>query len=79
MALIKPEHFIKMEKCRNSVHKPTKATYTVFEENEHKYFQIDTYGSNDREMPEKISQSIQVDEEMSELLISVLHRELFNK
>lgn len=47
------------------IHKPIKATYTIFEEDGKTIFQIDTYGSPEREMPEKISQSFQVDKEMA--------------
>ncbi len=79
MALIGPDNFTRVEKNKNSVHAPTKATYTSFEINGHKYFQIDTYGSESREMPEKVSQSIQFDEKMAELLISTLYHELFNR
>lgn len=75
MALIKKENLEKLEKTRNTIHQPVQATYTVFEKNGEKYFQIDTYGSPDREMPEKISQSIQVDKKMAEYLINLLKAE----
>lgn len=75
MALIKKENIKKLEKTRNTVHQPVQSTYTVFEKDGKKFFQIDTYGTSDREMPEKISQSIQLDKGMSEYLIELLKRE----
>jgi hypothetical protein len=45
---------------RNSVHGPVQVTYSVFHDVEgNAYLQIDTYGSLDREMPGKKSQSLQ--------------------
>lgn len=40
-----------------------------------KYFQIDTYGTAERVMPEKASQSIQLEKEMAEVLVAMLRRE----
>ncbi len=57
MALIKK--LDKVIKERTSVHKQTDCTYTVFTENGKKYLQLDTYGSKDRQIPGKTSQSIQ--------------------
>ena len=52
------------------------ATYTVFDtvDGEH-YVQIDTYGKNDRAIPEKISQSIQFDKESAKFLVDLLLKE----
>lgn len=69
MALLRVENTEKIYKMRNTIHQPVSATYTTFEANGRIIFQIDTYGSPDREMPEKISQSIQVDKEMAAFLI----------
>lgn len=52
MALISPESTIKIEKYRNTVHEKVQATYTVFEANDQKYVQIDTYGRIRRKNPE---------------------------
>lgn len=41
MAFINSKQFNRIEKNRNSVHKPAEATYTVFEHGGKKYFQID--------------------------------------
>lgn len=73
MAKIVKERLKRIEKERNSVHQVVQATYTVFEKDGERYFQIDTYGKDDREMPEKISQSFQVDKEMALELINLLH------
>lgn len=61
----------------NNIHKPTKSTYSIFEQQGNILFQIDTYGTNERAMPEKVSQSIQIDKEMAERLIGIL-RQTFN-
>lgn len=75
MALIKEKNIRKLEKTRNTVHQPVESTYTIFENEGEKFFQIDTYGSQDRKMPPKISQSIQLDKRMAEYLIKLLKRE----
>jgi hypothetical protein len=75
MALITANEFTRIEKNRNSIHKPTSATYTSFEENGNKFFQIDTYGSEERIMKEKISQTVQLNKKMAEKLVEVLRKE----
>lgn len=75
MALIIEENFDKLEKVRNTIHQPVQSTYTVFEKEGQKYFQIDTYGAANRKMPEKISQSIQMDRSMAECIVKLLKRE----
>ncbi|MCL5071381.1 MAG: methionyl-tRNA formyltransferase [Actinobacteria bacterium] len=75
MALIKKEMLTKISKNRNSVHKTTIGTYTIFTNAKEKYFQIDTYGSDDRVMKEKVSQSIQIDRETTKFLIEILKKE----
>lgn len=72
MALIVKEQFEHTEKKKNSVHKPTKTLYTAFVVNGEKFFQIDTLGSDERKMTEKVSQSMQLDKSMAETLIRVL-------
>lgn len=72
MARIEESRFKKIDKERNSVHQTVQATYSIFEKDGIRYFQIDTYGKDDREMPEKISQSIQMDEKMVDKLIKLL-------
>ena len=75
MAMIISNKFNRIEKERNSVHKPTTTTYTSFTIDDKHYFQIDTYGSTDRAMPEKISQSLQIDKEVAGVLIKILKQE----
>ena len=72
MALITKNNIKKVEKDRNSVHSKVRATYTVFTSGGEKYFQIDTYGSSERELKDKISQSIQVDKETAKELIRLM-------
>ncbi|HAG10719.1 MAG TPA: methionyl-tRNA formyltransferase [Desulfotomaculum sp.] len=72
MALLHPSSFDKIEKYRNMVHKPATASYTVFNVNGQTFFQIDTYGTKERVMPDKVSQSIQLDKNMAELLVKML-------
>lgn len=72
MALITKNNIKKIEKDRNSVHGKVKATYTTFTSDGETYFQIDTYGNPSRKMKDKISQSIQLDEEMSYELIRIM-------
>lgn len=64
----------RIEKQRNCIHGKVYATYTTFVQDGKEYLQIDTYGSSDRELPGKVSQSIQLDKEASEYLISLLNR-----
>lgn len=75
MARIDLETIKKVEKERISVHTKVTTTYSVFEENGYKYVQIDTYGKSDRAIPEKISQSIQLDHESAKFLVKLLVNE----
>ena len=65
----------KIEKDKAAVHQPVTATYSVFENNGEKYIQIDTYGKNGRVMPEKISQSFQIDRGTALFLRDLLKNE----
>jgi hypothetical protein len=53
--------FEKKHMERNSLHEGIEATYTVFERDGKKLLQVDSYGRDDREIPGKKSQSIQLD------------------
>lgn len=75
MAQISLENIKKIEKQRNVIHEKVHTTYSIFELDEKKYVQIDTYGRLDRENPEKISQSIQLDKEAAEFLVNILIKE----
>lgn len=72
MALITKDNLTKIDKDRNTVHNKVRATYTIFTSGGEKYFQIDTYGSPNRELKDKISQSIQIDKEMAKELMKIL-------
>ena len=77
MALVKQLNEINME--RNSIHGEVEATYTIFRnESGSKYLQIDTYGSPDREIPGKKSQTVQFDEDSLRQLMHIIRREFRN-
>lgn len=48
MAQINIENFKKVEKNRNSIHDKVTSTYTAFKSHRERYFQINTYGKNER-------------------------------
>ena len=73
MARIDITKMSRLEKQRNTVHDEVSATYTVFVKDNKRFFQIDTYGRAERDMPEKISQSIQIDEGSVSALIDLLN------
>lgn len=75
MAQISLESIEKIDKYRNTIHDKVHTTYTVFELDGRKFVQLDTYGRIDREHPEKISQSIQLDREAAQYLVNVLCEE----
>lgn len=75
MAQIDFERIKKIEKQRNTIHEKVFSTYTVFLTSTGKIVQIDTYGRDARENPEKISQSIQLDVDAAQKLISILKSE----
>lgn len=72
MALIDINNFELIYKNHYSKHTKVKTTYTYFEIDNKKYFQIDTYGKSTRKEIEKLSQSIQFDEESAKLLVKML-------
>lgn len=75
MAQIDLDNIRQVEKQRNTIHDKVYTTYTSFEMRGLKYIQIDTYGKIDRENPEKISQSIQLDYDTSKFLVNLLTHE----
>ncbi len=72
MAQIDLSNIEKIEKQRNLIHEKVSATYTVFENDNLKYIQFDTYGRIGRDNPEKISQSIQLDRETAQYIVNLL-------
>jgi len=72
MALLRG--FDELKKDRNSVHEEVDCTFSVFEKSGNRYLQLDTYGSKGRQFPNKISQSIQLDEGSAAELRRLLDR-----
>jgi hypothetical protein len=72
MAQISLDSIKKIEKYRNTIHEKVHTTYTAFEMNGEKFVQIDTYGRIDRENPEKISQSFQLDRATARFIVNLL-------
>lgn len=79
MARININCLKKISKERNTIHEAVYATYSVFDNNDEKYFQIDTYGKTGRVNPEKVSQSIQFDRESAFFLVNLLIEEFHLK
>lgn len=75
MAQISLESIKRIDKNRNTIHEKVHTTYAVFEKDGEKFVQFDTYGRIDRENPEKISQSFQIDKETAVFLIKLFERE----
>lgn len=75
MAQISIDSIRRIEKTRNTLHEKVNSTYTVFEKDGHRFFQLDTYGKDDRENPEKISQSLQLNDETARYLVRLLINE----
>jgi hypothetical protein len=74
MALI--EGFEKSGNEAQRVHGTVRCGYRSFTIEGKTLIQLDTYGSDEREIPGKISQSLQLDEQGAEELIAIL-REAF--
>lgn len=72
MALIR--NLTKVSK-NHKVHNYTDAHFDSFNDGGKKYLQIDTYGSDDRQKPGKVSQSLQIDEEVAKRLIDIIKNE----
>jgi hypothetical protein len=60
---------------RNSIHDEISATYTVFERDGRRFIQIDSYGRDEREIPGKKSQTIQLDRDSAQQLYRILKKE----
>ena len=67
----------KIDMVRNSIQGEAKATYCIFKKNGEKYFQIDTYGSQNREYVDQPSQKIQFDRKFAKELVSLLLNEFW--
>lgn len=74
MALISSNKIIKINK-NSRVQKETECTYNVFNADETKYIQFDTYGTSERKSESKSSQTIQFNKETAEHIIRILKTE----
>jgi hypothetical protein len=73
MALVKKIIYMTMD--RNVVHDEVDSTYTIFiGKDDKKYLQIDTYGSPNRKLKGKKSQSIQFNEEAYKQLRHIIDK-----
>jgi hypothetical protein len=73
MALVR--HFNRKHMERNSIHDEISASYTVFERDGRRFIQIDSYGRDEREIPGKKSQTIQLDQDGARQLYTILKSE----
>lgn len=73
MALIR--NFTRKNRSRVTLHEEIDATYTSFKRDGRVLLQIDTYGRNTRQIPGKLSQTIQLDQRGAEILYGILGRE----
>ncbi len=71
MARIDSKHFDVANK-NNSVHQQVEAKYSFFNDNGVNYFELETFGSTNRENPGKQSQIIQFDEATAKVLVNLL-------
>jgi hypothetical protein len=73
MALVRS--FTRKPMERNSLHEEVDATYTVFENDGRVLLQIDSYGRENRQIPGKKSQSLQLDKAGAAALFAILKHE----
>ncbi len=74
MALVKSLKALHKDRC--SPHGPVECTFTVFTDDAGtKYLQLDTYGSATRQIPDKVSQSLQFSGESLRQLRDLIERE----
>ena len=72
MALIRT--FVEKHMERNSIHDEIEASYSVFENDGRVFVQIDSYGRDERQIPGKKSQTIQLDKQGAAELCKILKR-----
>ena len=69
------EVFEEVSKDRPQVHDPIRCGYFAFvAEDGARYLTLETYGSSAREMPDKISQSFQLDERAAARLLDLIRK-----
>jgi hypothetical protein len=72
MALI--SQFRAVSADRSSVHKPVTCGWRIVRVDGSVLLQLDTYGSDDREIPDKVSQSIQLDRAAAQELMGLIRQ-----
>ncbi len=70
MALIR--QFDKLDGERTTLHEEVEARYSVFERDGRGIVQINTYGRKDRDIPGKVSQTIQLERDSAKQLVDIL-------
>lgn len=75
MARINLKTIKRIEKMKYSIHEEVFTTYSVFYIYGEKFVNIDTYGKLDRLLPDKASQSIQIDRNSASYLVNLLKGE----
>ena len=72
MALVGEFQHVKSD--RNGVHKPVLCGWRTFDADGQRILQLDTYGSDDRQIPNKVSQSLQLNRESAAILLDLIRR-----
>jgi hypothetical protein len=72
MALVRK--FVPLELQRSTLHDEIEAKYAVFQKDGQGFVQINTYGRSTRDIPGKVSQSLQMDRQGAEQLIEILRK-----
>lgn len=72
MALIRDFHQVNSEK--SAVHRPVTCGWRAFDAGDLKILQLDTYGSDTRQIQNKVSQSIQLDREGAAQLLELIRK-----
>lgn len=76
MARIHTDEMEKVDKQHYNKHADVfRSTYSVYEIDDERFLQIDTYGKNDRKNKDKVSQSVQFSEKDLTDLIKIIIRE----
>ena len=75
MAQINENTFSKKDRDRYSIHEKIDSSYSIFSIDGEKFFQIDLYGKSDREIPGKVSQTIQFDKVIAKKIVEILKNE----
>lgn len=70
MALIR--EFQRIGSDKTKIHQPVSCGWRAFHVGDEKILQLDTYGSDTRKIPNKVSQSIQLDRDSAALLIGLI-------